>query len=70
MLPFNVDPKWYEEYWLSERPRPKRRSFSASLARFAVLAALIIGGGALLSHYGQYNAGDHVGGNAPASHLM
>lgn len=51
MFPFEVDPRWYENYWLSDRPQPKRRSFSGNLARFAVVVALIVGGGAVLSHY-------------------
>ena len=51
MFPFEVDPGWYENYWLSERPRPRRRSFSGSLARFAVLAGLLAGSGLALSHF-------------------
>ena len=39
MFPFDVDPNWYEEYWYSDRPQPRRRSFGGSLARFAVLVA-------------------------------
>jgi hypothetical protein len=30
MVPFQVDPSWYEDYWLSEQPRRRRR---ISLAR-------------------------------------
>lgn len=49
MFPF-VDPRWYENYWYSNRPRPKRRSFSRSLARFAVLVGLLVGGSLVLKH--------------------
>ncbi len=51
--PFNVDPKWYENYWFSEQQRPKRRPFRRSLAQFAVLVALLAGGGILLSQFHQ-----------------
>lgn len=47
--PFNVDPKWYEHYWYSGRPRPKRRTFRRSLARFGALVALLAGSSVLLS---------------------
>jgi hypothetical protein len=50
MFRYAVDPDWYEKYWLSERAQPKRRPFSASLARFAVLAALLAGGGAVVEY--------------------
>ena len=49
--PFEVDPKWYEKYWYSERPRPKRRTFGRSLARFGVLVALLAGSSVLLSKF-------------------
>lgn len=50
MFPF-VDPGWYEDYWYSNRPRPKRRSFSSSLTRFAALLVLLVGGGLVLNHF-------------------
>jgi hypothetical protein len=50
-FPFRVDPEWYENYWYSERPRPKRRSFPVSLVRFAVLVVLLTGGSAVLSQF-------------------
>ena len=56
MFPFEVDPGWYEIYWLSDRPQPQRRSVPATWP-FAVLAALVVGGGAVLSRY-------HVGHGA------
>lgn len=50
MFPF-VDPGWYEDYWYSNRPRVKRRSFSRSLTRFAVLVVLLVGGGLVAKHF-------------------
>ncbi len=50
MFPF-VDPGWYEEYWYSNRPRPKRRRLSSSFARFAVLVGLLLGSGLALKHF-------------------
>jgi hypothetical protein len=49
MFPLDVDPGWYAEYWYGERPAAKRRAFSGSLARFAVLVVLLAGGGMVLS---------------------
>ncbi len=49
--PFNVDPKWYENYWYSGRPRPKRRTLRRSLARFGALVALLAGSSVLLSQF-------------------
>jgi len=57
MFPFGVDPRWYEIYWYTDRPRPNRRSLSGSLARFAVLAVLLTGSGFVLGHF-------HAHGNA------
>jgi hypothetical protein len=48
---FEVDPGWYDAYWYSDRPRPKRRTFAGSLARFAVLAVLLAGSGVALSYF-------------------
>ncbi len=50
MFPF-VDPGWYEDYWYSNRPRPKRRPFSRSIARFALLVGLLVGGSLALKHF-------------------
>ncbi len=50
MFPF-VDPGWYEDYWCSNRPRPKRGRFSRSFTRFAVLAGLLVGGGLAWKHF-------------------
>lgn len=50
MFPF-VDPGWYEKYWYSDQPHPKRRSFSRSVTLFGVLVVLLIGGGLALSQY-------------------
>jgi hypothetical protein len=51
MFPLQVDPAWYEKFWLSERPQPKQRPFARNLARFAVVVALLAGGGAVWSHF-------------------
>jgi len=60
MFPLQVDPRWYEIYWYTDRPRPKRRAFSSSLARLAVLVALLSGSGAVLSHFhAQSSASTH-----------
>jgi hypothetical protein len=49
MFPFKVDPEWYENYWLSDRPHPPRKSLAGRLTRFAVVVVLVVGGGAVLS---------------------
>jgi hypothetical protein len=51
MNPFEIDPGWYDRYWYSDRPQPKRRSFSGSAVRFAVLVLLLGGSGLALSNY-------------------
>jgi hypothetical protein len=51
--PFNPDPGWFERYWYADRPKPKRRSLSRRLARFAVLVALLAGSGLVLSSHHQ-----------------
>jgi hypothetical protein len=51
MGPFEVDPSWYEKYWLSERPSPQHRSFGRHMARFAVMVVLLAGGGLVLSEF-------------------
>jgi hypothetical protein len=62
MFPLQVDPKWYENYWYSDRPRPRRRSFGGSVARFAMLVGLLAGGGLVLSHLHHQN---NMDGYAP-----
>jgi len=52
-----VDPKWYDRHWYTDRPRPKRRSLTAGLVRFTVLAMLLASGGAALTLF-------HARGNA------
>ena len=50
MLPFKVDPAWYDEFWMTERlERP--RSLPGNLARLATVVALLAGGGVTLSHF-------------------
>ena len=46
-----VDPSWYQAYWFSERPRPRRRSAAFAATRFAVVAALLCGSAALIEHF-------------------
>ncbi|HET7883635.1 MAG TPA: hypothetical protein VFL55_22300 [Acetobacteraceae bacterium] len=59
MFPFAAKPDWYENYWLSDQPRPRQRSLAGHLARFAVVVALVVGGGAVLSHYHGHNDGGY-----------
>ena len=49
--PFEPDPGWFEQYWYTDRPEPKRRPFSRNLARFAVLVALLAGSALVLSSH-------------------
>jgi hypothetical protein len=51
MFPFEVDPGWYEAYWLTDRPRGKRRSLPGRLAGLAVFAVLLAGSGLVLHHF-------------------
>jgi hypothetical protein len=51
MLPHQVDPGWYDAYWWTDRPCPKRRSLTGSLVRFAALVFLLAGGGVVLSYF-------------------
>ena len=57
MFPVEVDPGWYERYWLSERPQSRKRPVAGHLARFAVVVVLLAGGGAVLSHFHANHAG-------------
>jgi hypothetical protein len=59
MLLIEFNPGWYEAYWYNDRPRPKRRSFPGSLARFMALVMLLAGSGVALSHFhGRSDAGN------------
>ena len=49
--PFPPDPPRFDRYWYSEQPAPERRSTLRSLARFALLVELLVGGGLLLSRH-------------------
>lgn len=48
MGPFHVDEKWFDDYWYSDRPAPKRRSFAKSFGRIAACLFLVLGGAAVL----------------------
>ncbi len=65
MFPFQVDPEWYEKHWWSDRPVPEGQSFAGNVVRFAVAAALLAGGGALLN---QFKAGHDGGGQQVLEH--
>ncbi len=60
MAPLDVDPKWYDRHWYTDRPRPKRRSLTAGLVRFAVLAMLLAGGGAALGLFHAHSDADRA----------
>ena len=47
----HVDPRWYEAYWFSEQPRPRRVSVTAAVARLVVAVVVLGGGAALLNHF-------------------
>jgi hypothetical protein len=47
----HVDPGWYEAYWFTERPRPRRRTAAIAVTRFAVVAAVLCGSAALVEHF-------------------
>ncbi len=42
MLPFNVDPSWYEGYWYGERPPRRRRPMLRTLLRLAAGFAVAV----------------------------
>jgi hypothetical protein len=52
MFAIEVDPKWYENYWLRAQPRGERRSFfeKVKVALFAALVILLAGGGLVLDY--------------------
>jgi hypothetical protein len=50
MWPIQVDPSWYERFWLTDSPRPRRRPLGRHVARLAVAVALLAGGSAVLSY--------------------
>ncbi len=51
MFRFEVDPQWYEKYWLGHSPLPNRQRLARRLARLAAVVGLLVGGGALLNHF-------------------
>jgi hypothetical protein len=58
MLPFPMDKNWYENHWYGNQPRPKRRSLSTSMTRFALCILVVVGGAAVASHLRGGNAAD------------
>jgi hypothetical protein len=51
MFPFEVDPGWYNRYWLTDRPRRRRKPSHAGLASLAVLMVLLAGSSLVLNHF-------------------
>jgi hypothetical protein len=51
MFPVKVDPGWYDAYWNSDRPQPKRKSLAGGLVRFAVLVGLLASSGVALGWF-------------------
>jgi hypothetical protein len=54
MFALEVDPFWYEKYWLRESPRRHRRFLARQAARLALAFALLAGSGVVLD---QFHAG-------------
>ena len=50
-FPFKSTPAGMTSTGSANAPKPKRRPFGRHLARFAVLAALLAGGGVVLSEF-------------------
>jgi len=50
MFSIEVDPKWYDNYWLGAQPGGERRSFSQKMALFAAWVILLAGGGLVLNY--------------------
>jgi hypothetical protein len=49
MIPFQVDPSWYERYWLTERPARRRWTRLSALIK---AAGRRVAGAAGLAHFG------------------
>jgi hypothetical protein len=49
MFPFDVDPGWYDKYWLTDRAPHWRKPRHAGLAGLIVLMALLAGSGLVLN---------------------
>jgi hypothetical protein len=60
MSHFEVSSGWYDTYWCSDQPRPKRRSFIGAHVRFAVPILLLVGSGVALSHVQRDASGKSV----------
>jgi hypothetical protein len=50
MFSIEVDPKWYDNYWLGAQPRGEFRSFSQKVTWFAAFMILLAGGGLVLDY--------------------
>ena len=47
-----------QNHWYGNQPRPKRRSLSTSMTRFALCILVVVGGAAVASHLRGGNAAD------------
>ena len=50
MWPLQVDPSWYDRYWLTDSPPARRRPLARQVALLAVAVAVLSGGGAALRY--------------------
>jgi hypothetical protein len=65
MLPFPMDKNWYDNHWYGNQPRPKRRSLSTSMTRFALCILVVVGGAVVASHL---HGGSNAAGATHVSH--
>ena len=59
MFPFRVDPAWYQEHWLTDRPGRRARPVG-NMARFAIVVALLAGSVALSRFDLHHATADHA----------
>ena len=50
-----------QKHWYGNEPRPKRRSLSTGLTRFALCLLVVVGGAAIASHLGGIAHARHAG---------